>query len=158
MTTKRNIKGKSAAIFFLIVFSSFYVFNFLCSTGFKEILFSSHNHSTHSHNHESHSHKDSHHHGGGVEQKKEILDMKSDQRISSAESCCENSTLSFFVSLKNSNTIKFGLQKILCTLPLYKELATEGIYKEAVFIKKIEVPLFRPKIPDIRIFIQSFII
>jgi hypothetical protein len=109
----------------------------------------------HEHHHEAHSHDHKHVGAAKVHSHEHGHEKKSESK----GSCCKASTDSFFSSLANSHISKLNLKKSFLSsfnLPSFNAF---------ISIREFNIPYFafsrhliKPKVPDIRTFIQSFII
>jgi hypothetical protein len=109
----------------------------------------------HEHHHEVHSHD--HKHVDATEGDSHEHDHE--KKSESKGSCCKASTDSFFSSLANSHISKLNFKKSFLSsfnLPSLNSFVSIREFNIPYFV--FSRHLIKPKVPDIRTFIQSFII
>ena len=156
MKNRFQIKSFITATFFLVAYLNVFATQASCNLPhfFEEISKStqyqnaSHSHGHH-HNHDDkkspshHNHEDSSHHEEDAEKD---------------NNCCNDKTAAFFASQGNPIVSSEDFKNTFCTELVFINTAT--VYYSPIFYNKgaASYSLPPPKMPDIRVFIQSFII
>lgn len=144
-----NISKRSLYSFILLApFLGIYLIDFTCTivnaTHHIQLFSKSDDH--HSHNHgDGHNHQHEHHHGDKGD------DSNKD------DNCCKDITLAFFSSVQfQPKQISFNFS--LTDFTIIKQLCLIFFFDYYHFVPDTRPPPLRQKIPDIRVFIQSFLI
>jgi len=169
MKPSKAIKYK--ALFLLVTFSLNTVVGFACSLGIDMGFNSPHHkhdgdgHSRHTHSHHGNNHAEGHHHSKHFHAEKSGQSSSGSGntmafKTSNDDNCCNNLVVSFqnldkqVVQKSNLVTPKNSLTSLIV-------LFIPTINNNVVFVKKVRIPPKIPldhSLPDIRIFIQSFLI
>ena len=146
MSRQKQIGIRLASVLMLCVFTGIMANYILCN--FAHAVDATGREHDHAYGH------DHHHDGSSPLAEHEHKDKGHEHN--SGEDCCNDFTFSFFASLQRSNTSTFKLNinvnSVALLLPIFiNPLAEKNLFKGVR--DYIEPP---PKIPDIRVFIESF--
>lgn len=148
------------AVFFLAIYANVLVKNITCNLGslfVQEVAISSEvDHHEHSHNN-SHTHSNKHHSHEHGNNHNEVSKEKPDSEHSSKEKCCNSETAKIFSSLSTPSQFDYSLKTIeFHALNVYACSFSSNLNRYKLVVTNYSLP--PPKIPDIRVAIQSLII
>lgn len=171
MKKKRYISQILIAAFFLASYSGVYATYFICNLVPLVIANTGHSHDhanhdsdnhhepiSHNHNGQKHDHEnhgDDHHEASG---RHNHDDSHSHDHGATMDECCNDQTVPFINSLPKLSLKQFQFEFAVSQVPIiHSHLVLDSPYQEThpKLVRYIHPP---PKVPDIRIFIQSFII
>lgn len=154
MKNRFQIKSFITATFFLVVYLNVFITQASCNLPhfFNDITNeSSHKKDSHGHHHDN-ANTSSHHHN-------EPLNTHNEKDGKKDDDCCNDKTSAFFANQGNLTISSVDFKNTFCTQLVFtnqKKIVCD--FPESCIKRTTFYSLPPPKIPDIRVFIQSFII